>query len=532
MVGPGGDPTRDHGGFGRDGFFEIPGIRLVALTAGDEDFEQIFAFLDDDDRVLMQFNRRGELGAELDASTISRIAAAHGLPAKDVSSALIPGNVWGGAPYNADLNRHMSDVSGVARGYLSKKVAPPVAVEEGRARASHILATSDSTGVGSGGTNLRHVTALTPVTGFMLSSGLRGGGNTVFVPASAGDLAPAVEAVDGPLGTTGLATAMQMMNHFQNADGGERTVWTARSSGLSGERLDEIQQGDTQFENAIAELARTAELMAVYDRDLFCETVYLNCGTNDRSASITGAAYAASLRQLLDDKTARIKAVTGQGEDAHLFHWQIAAPRLNEGEASEISRAQLDMGEAHGDIHIIGPSYWVTLNDNVHPDALGHDLKGEYFAKAHRNWKRYGDTRHAPTPDLANIGVAGAVITVPFFTVPRHDGVASHWALTFSSENVAQAVNQGFVINDSGGAAIQSVVISDDGTGGTGTVTITLDQAPASGASLEYAYTGAGAEQAHSQAYGNLVDTDATASLTEPGYVLMNHALSFKEVIS
>ncbi|WP_412550527.1 SGNH/GDSL hydrolase family protein [Shimia sp. MIT910701] len=528
----GGDPGKDHGGFDTDGLMAVPGLRLVPLLPPDDDFDQAYVWLDAAGKVVLQIDHNGQLFAEPSADMIAKFTCGKGLAARDMPQDLLPGNVWGGAGHTGDLNRHFSDVSGVARAYLSRRNAPTVAVEEGRAPANYIMGQGDSISNGSGGTDLRSATALTPVTGFMMASGVRGGGNTVFVAASATSLVPAIEAVDGNLGSTGLTTAMQLLDRYQNEDGGDRTVWIARNSGQSGERLDQIQQGDVQFENAIAELAHAVTLLDVYERDVICDTVVLNCGTNDRSAAITAASYASDLRQLLDDKNARIKAVTGQTKDVHLFQWQIAAPQYGEGEASEISRAQMDMGEAHADIHTVGASYWVTLNDNVHPNALGHDLKGEYVAKAIRNWKRYGDTRHAPTPQVSNITVAGSVITVPVLTVPRHDGGGDFWPLQFRADNVAQAPNQGFALTDSGGAAIQSVVISDAGAGGTATVTITLDQPPAAGAVLEYAYTGAGAEQDHSQAYGNLWDTDTTASLTAPGYILHNAALSFQEVIS
>ena len=125
----------------------------------------------------------------------------------------------------------------------------------------------------------------------------------------------------------------------------------------------------------------------------------------------------------------------------------------------------------------------------------------------------------------------GSVVTLPVDLVAL-PGVAGAWyGLQISTALQAAAVMSGFAAT--GGVSVTAMSITASGaTTGTATVSITLSGAPGVGAALEYAYTGTANHPTHACAWGNVLDLDPQASVTDPGRILYNPMPAFRKVIA
>ena len=497
-----------------------------------------FSIVDEDDNELFSVNLADGTvyfvpGEDLSA-LITGIAAG-GISPVGVSSELIPGNVSGGQRYDANLARFRTDASGQPRDVIGRLTNAPVYIEEGRDPLELHIGMGDSTSQGSNGDTLRITDALAPNTCVALSTGIRGTADVVFDPDLVTDFVPAKEAVSAPLGSTGWVAFGQYLESAQIT--GPRKVVIVHTAGKSGSVLSEQQEGGTFFENSIVAAEKTIELADVYGRTVIPARVWLMDGANDRSASVTLAAFKNGLVSMQASYTTRLNAAFGVTGEKDLMIAQTcgAANILTSPgkDAAQIAQAQYEavLENAHILMYVSEYIFKMAPGNAVHGDAYKYDLMGEYRAKAELA-RRRGESIFCPIADRDNITVVGSVVSIPFKLVKR-PGTSLWYPLQFTTAFRTATTNHGFAATGSRTIASTPVIVGDGGAStGVGVVQITLSGPPATGDAIEYCYTGytSGIETDYPATKGNLMDAAIEVSVTAPGVILLNPASAFRKV--
>ncbi|MGQ0563656.1 MAG: hypothetical protein ACT4OK_01110 [Gemmobacter sp.] len=530
---------RSAGGILQSGLWDIlrRGERRIDTRKGDWPLRYLWALTDlMGKRAALYVLQDGTVGFVPDTKTLARIAAGIGagtlVPALSaIPTLLIPWNVGAVWAAGSNMIRVAAERAGITRFYLGRAVAPGCFVEDGRTPIDWIAATGDSTSHGSAGDN-DVVTTGTPEpnTCLMLSTGIRGVADAVFAPGAVTDFVPAEDVVGAQphLGETGWASFGRLRAILQTGAMGLRSPCVVRTSGQGGLRLDELLSGSVFHANMLAEAARGREIALAYGRAMVCRGLWLRCGTNDRSAGRTLAAYLADLMSLQASATTGLNGVFGQTGPLDLWQSQIAAPISPNAAGIEIATAQLEAAEQNPNILLYTPEYAMPFANNVHGTAEKYAWMGELAAVADFRRQRFGATVFVPMPRRSLISVSGNVVTVPFSLVS--DDAGGWHGLTFSTADRVLATQKGFRITGAAQTVTGAEIVEPNDGAGQGFIEVTLSGAPSPGATLEYATEEVVTGQNLSCAWGNLADLNPRQGAL--GRVLRGYSPVFRRTLA
>ena len=197
--------------------------------------------------------------------------------------------------------------------------------------------------------------------------------------------------------------------------------------------------------------------------------------------------YADDLRAYLDDVQADVLAVTGQSYLPHLIISQVGSAAfydpLSTRDNFTTPFAEYDAAEAHLDIHIAMPEYWLTYRNagnDSHPDLDGMHEQGTVLGAKYYDLVVRGRTDLVVKP--VSFDLAGTNLTITF-QVP---GAVPHIpaSLVFDTAVVSDPGDYGFSARGPNGLSVTGVSIS-----GTDKVVVQFNQAPVAGQdSVSYAF--------------------------------------------
>ena len=217
--------------------------------------------------------------------------------------------------------------------------------------------------------------------------------------------------------------------------------------------------------------------------------------------------YADNISEWISDFNSDLKLITGQSEDIHGYLCQTASAGgygFNGGISETTFPTPLQQLTAHKTnslVTMVCSKYFLKYYDHAHITNKSQGILGEYYAKAIEYECRTG-TKFEPCRPIRFTKTGNKVIIK--FTGVEH-------GLSFDTEMVSPAANNGFSYSDAAGNSISSVSITGDDE-----VTITLSGNVGASPVVAYAYhngSGGAVNQADGQGdRGNLRGTSKDTS--------------------
>lgn len=422
-------------------------------------------------------------------------------------------NVWAAEDRSATTRRYISDVDGGTRAYVQRTdIASEVSVLEDSV-LSVVLSYGQSLGVGGTGDPADAPYSVTPThprQALMLNSGTVGSGSTTaWVPGSATDLAPAVEALHGaglaqsesPI--TGLLDRLVVLDA---AAGTRKRVYLGHAAGAGGQAIDALAVGTQPWLNLLAALDRVIALAALYEMrvrvDGFVWTQGESNGATD--AATYQAALEAIIAAVREECDSRGVSPVG---GVPVFMDQVSSPAgSTSSRTPNVAFFAIEAADTRA--FVSTAKYHLTLADTVHLQAPDYRVFGEHIAKSVHSVRETGN--------WIGCRITGAVLAGSTITVTAHVPVGD---LVVDAVTVPAVANHGLRYqDDSSSVSIASVSIGATASQAC-TITITLTGTP-SGANprLSYAYSAATALAAPNfGTVGNLRDSDTMTSSVPAG---------------
>jgi hypothetical protein len=350
-----------------------------------------------------------------------------------------------------------------------------------------------------------------------------------------------------PLGQS-LATALWYLDAQDVAHSRALRRRALVVAGEGGQKIATLSKGAAAFvgtngpfviyDRMIAMVNRAKALaLAIYGQSIEVESILWLQGEADWSTA--QATYYSALKQIITDMTTDLVAITGQSYTPPFLLDQVPAKSSDgTGNPAALAQLQVALENANGHTYLVGPTQGMPFNTRDSSGATAHMpsqavmAHGEHFGVAREK------LIESSVPDLCYVN--GYSLVGSTLTLTAH---VPQGSLTTDTD-IPAPTNKGFVLNDPGGATISSVTV------GSNTITIALSQAPAAGASIEYAYNASGgvgspagvtwASKLDLQgdacstagAWGNIRDARADACTQVTGYTLHNFLCSFKQTIA
>ena len=201
-------------------------------------------------------------------------------------------------------------------------------------------------------------------------------------------------------------------------------------------------------------------------------------GEAEFAIGTTQAAYTTGLLQLISDLRTDLAADTGNASPFPFIMDQVSSDLKGGANPASLAQDAIAAANADGWTYSLGASYGMPFNASdptgtgtAHMTAQGVVAWGEAFGMA-REAIRAGTPR-----GLCRVTSASRVGNV--VTLQASVPVGS---LVIDTTTMPDPGSYGFKLRDTGGATISSVAVSGS------SITVTLSQAPAGGATLEYAH--------------------------------------------
>lgn len=512
------------------GVDEAGALRIHALgdssfavneEAGFSDYE--VAIVDPFDRVAFGIRRDGSIEARIritDAHLLDidtqRLCAPEGVVG-------VKGDLYDRVAISPSLDRVISTVGGVARPYLQRKdIASDTYLFSSAGKIEALWHSGQSNSAGAGDNGIINPVAPRPQHAIMLNTvGTVMGGNAVsgstitdFVPARE-TARPGISESQG----TALAAYLARKNRLleEPAD-----VYLYNSHGIGGKFLSELQQGSIAYGNGLTALNRAIAIAAAYGKQISVRSIFWTHGEGDAYIGTTQAAYMAGMHLLKDGYNTDYRALLpGDNGPISMIMDQLPASTVGL-TGGAIALAQLALCKAGGGFYMSTPRYmlFASHQDGVHIRPIDRAVLGEYQAKAWRRIHQEGEAWKPLWP--TSIVRTGNQIVINFH-VPRG-------ALQWDFSILAPARNYGFEYSDdSASATIENVAIT-----GAAQVTLTLSGTP-TGANKTVGYAYATQNMGYGTrpgGWGNLCDSDNEPSFVQPGRLLRNYCVTFRESIS
>lgn len=347
-------------------------------------------------------------------------------------------------------------------------------------------------------------TAAYPEFCLMLNDGARGNEwKTVDTSAITHFKAIKEEFDNSRVGETQGSGMLTQLHKRLSDEGNLDHTWLYRTHGAGGRSYEEIKKGTIPYANAINEILAAKKICESYGWRLRVKHLFITHGEDD--AGINNQDYDNNLLEFINDYRTDIPAITEQEEPVSVFIDQKPTPR--NGIGHKVMADQLNVALQTENCYLTQPKYQYPFVDVVHLTAGGYRLCGEKQGAVLK--------RVLSGEDWLPLHPLSAVLSDNEIIVTFHVPVPP---LILDTYLLEPSVNYGFKYKDSTNSAdIQTVEVIDSTK-----VKITLNKAP-TGDTKKITY-------AYDMPAGNLRDSETTVAEFD-GSLLPNWAIAFEQLI-
>jgi hypothetical protein len=389
---------------------------------------------------------------------------------------------------------------------------------------------------------------------FMMNNPRAPGGpfENIFIPTQASALIPLVDCrfgnrADGFFGNAGdpLGQSLSAIAYMLDLDDQARGLPPCRYifvvTGMGGRQIHEMVPGAAPWTGGVQPLViwdrRTAMLTRARDLALIqwgqqavVEAEVFIQGFNEFRIGTTQAAYEALLEGgIIAGLNAQIPALFGGQPPPPILIDQVPGDLKGFGNPVSLAQAAVATRNTAGNVYLADVAYGLPVNINdATLAATAHRTARGVVVQAEKLGLALAGLRQGVPPARCRITAVARTGTVVTLTANR--------PLVLDTSLFPLAPDAGLKLRDPGGASIASVAVAGNAIG------VTLTQAPAAGATLEYSYENtagtvagatagvfwtngevdtAGLPAATAGAWGNIRAADrATPSIFAPGFTI------------